>query len=205
MLKRSHVSALIFGLLALAVASPESAFSQEFPYLAPAAPEFDSGGNVVKGSPVQRPSNSNFSYAGPSEKPSRYPSFHQPPKTSVPSDTPRVRTEPREAPRAPTYGPRTRPATPVAAYRGPSQAAVPGPTPPVASYQAPMQGQIPAQMQQRTDCTEYVQRIAGARSQEEMQMAAKYYLGCLMQNGWDENTAKRQVISVIETAFTYTR
>jgi len=47
--------------------------------------------------------------------------------------------------------------------------------------------------------------IAQARSEEEMRNAARQYLTCLMQNGWDMETARKHVISVIETSYTYMR
>jgi hypothetical protein len=42
--------------------------------------------------------------------------------------------------------------------------------------------------------------IAHARSEAEMRTAARLYLTCLMQNGWNLAQAKKHVISLIETA-----
>ncbi len=66
-------------------------------------------------------------------------------------------------------------------------------------------GPPPGQVQQRPDCTRYTMIIAHASSQQEMREAAREYLTCLLQSGWDMETARKQVISVIETSYTYMR
>ncbi len=47
--------------------------------------------------------------------------------------------------------------------------------------------------------------IAKARNENEMRRMARQYLTCLMQNGWNSEQARQQVINTIETAYRYTR
>jgi hypothetical protein len=44
-------------------------------------------------------------------------------------------------------------------------------------------------------------RLANAKNQQEMQQIARYYMGCLVKNGWSQQQAKNQVITTIEGVF----
>ena len=190
------------GLLG-ALVVPE-AFSQDFPYLVPQAPEFSSSGRMVKsGNSAFRPKPE----SRPAEPAVRQESYDGSPEPAPASTGVSVS---RRAPKAPTFGryssrrvsrKRSQPKTPYPSQmqvKPPSRAH--GPTaqrrPVVASAQKP----APAQIQRRPDCSQYPMVIANARSQSEMRIAARRYLTCLIQNGWSQAAARKHVISVIETS-----
>lgn len=158
-------------IAALSIESPSNA--QVFPYSAPKAPEFDANGNYV------------------------------PPGS-------RSQAVPASVPKAPTVGNRqparqaTRPRA-QAISRQPSQNQAPV---------APQQGQMPMQRQaaysgapgvqqprQQNSCAQYPMQIMNARSEVEMRQIARYFLTCLMQQGWSQQQAKDQVVRTIESTF----
>lgn len=164
--------------------------SQDFPYLAPVAPEFDGSGVVQTRGPSKAPSSfgtgpklspitpeamKNFGFAPPSNNAeeqvvSNQPSSNYPPPStngSAPSQTPPRSTVRRDP--SPTAGPR--------------------------------QQNGPTQQPARVDCSQYPAIIANAKSEAEMQVTARYYLTCLMQDGWPMENARAQVIQTIEAAF----
>jgi hypothetical protein len=186
-----------------ALVVPE-AFSQDFPYLVPQAPEFSSSGRMVKsGNSTFRPK----SESRPAEPAVRQESYNGSPE---PARAPTGVRASREAPKAPTFGryPSRRTSRkhnqPKTQY--PPQAQVQprsrphGPTARRRSVVASAQKPAPAQIQRRPDCSQFPMVIANARSQPEMRLAARRYLTCLIQNGWSQDAARKHVISVIETS-----
>jgi hypothetical protein len=59
----------------------------------------------------------------------------------------------------------------------------------------------PQPQPQQLDCSHYPIKIANARTQVEMQQIARYFLTCLMQNGWSQKQATEYVINTIESTF----
>ena len=200
---------LVGGVLALATIMASSALCQDFPYLVPEAPEFDARGNLQRSSPAPQSQQE----VGPSvrtEPPRTAPTFANPPKTQIPRENQRYRSERREAPRTPSYYGSTREPTPAAVgpapRQVPPQVAQPNPNqPPYQQGPVGMPDPRQAAIPQRPDCSEYPTRIAYARTEGEMQTVARYYLGCLMQTGWDQETAKRHVTSVVDSWYRTTR
>ncbi|MEJ2717095.1 MAG: hypothetical protein P8182_08135, partial [Deltaproteobacteria bacterium] len=200
-----------------AVLIPNS-LAQEFPYLAPEAPEFDQQGAYVGSGPVEKPETRAPAPAEvtPRAKPRRNKRAGTiqpvPPRGSAAGPIG------RSAPKAPTFGSRARSAPHRNTYRRsptpryaprrraptrqpPRQYAGPRHSPPMASRP----GAAPGAVQQAPDCTQYPMMIAQARSEGEMRMAARQYLTCLLRNGWSLAQAKKHVISVIETSYRYIR
>jgi hypothetical protein len=186
-----------------ALVVPE-AFSQDFPYLVPQAPEFSSSGRMVKsGNSTFRPKPESH----PAEPAVRQESENASPEPAPASTGVSVS---RRAPKAPTFGryssrrvsrkrsqPKTQyPPQPQVKLRSRPR----GPTAQRPSVVASAQKPAPAQIQRRPDCSQYPMVIANARSQAEMRMAARRYLTCLIQNGWSQAAARKHVISVIETS-----
>ncbi len=163
---------------------------QDFPYLAPVAPEFDGGVPQMRGpgksqpqtgigpkiAPVTPETMKNFGFGPPSENA----------EEQVVSNPP---SPLNYYPNPPANG-GNRPPTP------------PRPTvrrepPPVA---APARQIPPVQQPQQIDCSQYPRLIASARSEAEMQITARYYLTCLLKQGWLMENARTQVIQTIEAA-----
>lgn len=170
---------------------------QEFPYVAPPAPEFDGRGNLVReaAKPGQYDSSGRQSPITP-QAPIR---MEAPPAPNGSAARLNAPTSPVVAPQAPGYAGRqdtqSKPAR---------QASVPQ----IPDYQQTMRGPSPAtstqpqpQPIQRQDCSQYPMLIANSRSEAEMQMTARHYLTCLMQNGWSMDQARQQVISTIESTY----
>ena len=172
-------------------------FGQEFPYLAPQAPEFDARGNLIPSAPTE---SRGPNYSRQSEE--TISSNNQPPDGNYfkPGKAPFA------APSAPgldnfqnqqSTGGRTSTASAPAVQRNP-----------VRQDRAPSSG-FPTSVEQRptggqtvSDCSLFPAMIAQARSQAEMQMTARQFLTCLMQSGWNPDQAKQHVISVIKLSRT---
>jgi len=177
--------------------------AQEFPYVAPLAPEFDGRGNLVRESSRPR---QNLS----SSVQSRF-SSQAPVRLEVPSSLNTASTSQGTAPR-PVVAPQ------IPGYRGSNHSA---PRPPQqASFpQSPdnrrtMTGPAPlasnSTRQQpgpttRQDCSQFPMLIANSRSESEMQMIARQYLTCLIQTGWNTDQARQHVISTIESTYRLAR
>jgi hypothetical protein len=179
---------------------------QDFPYLAPSAPEFDGRGNLVR--EAAKPSQS-LSANAPSKTPSQTPMRIEAPYTPYThngsTSSPNTATKPVTAPRAPGYG-----GSQDASPRPPRQASVP----PSPDYQqatrspSPSASSLPqpqSQPMQRQDCSQFPMLIANCRSEAEMQMTARRYLTCLIQNGWNMDQARQHVISTIESTYRLAR
>jgi hypothetical protein len=161
---------------------------QDFPYLAPVAPEFDGGAQmrgpgksqpqtgIGKIAPVTPETMKNFGFGPPTESaeeqvvsnppaPSNY--YPNPPANGAN----RAHTPPRSTVR-----------------REPAPVGVP-------TRQNPS-----VQQQQQIDCSQYPRLIASARSEAEMQITARYYLTCLLKQGWLMENARTQVIQTVEAA-----
>lgn len=171
---RYGLARILAPMVALCFLSLVPASAQEFPYQAPRAPEFDSSGNYR-------------SSGAPQKK--------------------RIRTANRQTQPAPRSSrgrsaPKPRPISPKppgATYA--SHNSGPGPQPrAVTASNRPAQRRAPSAAA-RPSCSEYPARLANAKSQAEMQQIARYYMGCLMKNGWSQQQAKNQVITTIEGVF----
>jgi hypothetical protein len=172
------ISISLLFMVGVLVADPAS--SQQFPYAVPEAPEFDSEGNhVEQGVRAKKQKRRSLRRRGPRSG-SRYAVNNNAPQ-------PRVRTRAPAAPVAPRSGVSPRPA-----YRRPAvpaQPVVSRPTPP------------PNQVRRRQDCSRYPMMIANSRSEAQMRMTARQYLTCLINDGWNMDQAKTQVVSTIQTAY----
>lgn len=200
-----------------AVLIPDSV-AQEFPYLAPEAPEFDQRGMYVGSGRAEEPERTGPAptLSAPPAKPAR--NNRASTFQHVPSNGSAVGPIGRSAPRAPTFGSRSRSVPdrnirrrrPAPHYAPPRPRPPQGPSrqytgrgriPPVASTP----GTVPGAVQQAGDCSQYPMMIAQARSEGAMRIAARQYLTCLLRNGWSMAQAKKHVISVIETSYRYLR
>jgi hypothetical protein len=155
--------------------------AQTFPYSAPQAPEFDQNGNPMppgRGEIVQPDPQ-----AGP-----------QPQQNIAPRDQPDYRA-------VRPYAPQEQPAPNANPRRSKRQANQGQYMPP--NRAAPASAAPPPQPQAgvRPDCSQFPMLIARSQSEAEMQMTAKRYLACLIQNGWQPDQAKQQVIATIESTF----
>ncbi len=167
---------------------PDCARAQDFPYLAPTAPEFDSATSASRGpsknpnsqgtgpkiSPVTPQIMKDFGFGPPTDDtPEQVVSSPpvRPKNDHSTNGNPHSRTNPQSQFRqdAPPPGGRSRPIGPV-------------------------------QQRPRADCSQYPALIANARSEAEMQMTARYYLTCLLQGGVPIENARAQVIQTIEAA-----
>lgn len=181
---------IFLGLIVACIifAADHQAMSQEFPYAAPQAPEFDDLGNVVapgesEAAPPRRTRQSS---------PRRERSNVQPPSeygVVRPYTPPDMTPSPPPAPQPswPQQAPNYRSAQPMAPH-----AAAPPSRP-------------PAQAPDRPDCSQFPMMIARARSEPEMQNIARQYLTCLLKNGWNMEQARTQVISTIESTYRLAR
>jgi len=201
---------ILGSVLVLATIMVSSALCQDFPYLVPEAPEFDSRGNVIRSAPASRSQQPRAETSARTEAPNSVPTFANPPKTQTTGEEQRYRSERREAPRTSYYNGATREAMPAAVAPAPRQAPAPRSQPNPNQAPHPQNavggygpGQPPAQ--QRPDCSEYIQRITYARNEVEMQTAARYYLGCLMQTGLDQQSATRHVSSMVDSWYSANR
>jgi len=177
------VFAVIGCLMISGAAVTPPARAQDFPFLVPQAPEFNSRGqqtepqgreNLAAPYPEARPPRGS---PGPANRDT---STYRARRPGIPPE--QMTTGPTR--RGPVQAPPQQPATPTP-YSGPSYARQ-GPSP-------------------RPDCSQYPMAIAQARTEEEMRMAARLYLTCLMENGWSPEQARNHVISVVESSFRYTR
>lgn len=164
--------------------------SQDFPYLAPVAPEFDSSGVAQNRGPSKAPSSVG---AGPKLSPI----------------TPEVMKNFGFGPRLNNAAEQVVSNQPSSNYtQPPVDGAEPTQTPPRSTVRrdpsptgGPRQQNGPTQQPARVDCSQYPAIIANAKSEAEMQVTARYYLTCLMQDGWPMENARAQVIQTIEAAF----
>ncbi len=168
----------------------DQCFGQNFPFMVPEAPEFDSPDSMEKPPSSSRPIDQN--------KPFRSNSGNLKPQFEVGS------MMPSNVPEAPVsnndYSASYRPG-PVRTPAAETQQAPPAmaqPQKPVASI--PPQGSATG-MRPQTDCSEFPMLIARSKSDMEMQMTSRHYLTCLMQGGWSMEQARDQVIRTIETAY----
>ncbi len=173
----------------LCVAAPV-AWGQDFPYAVPQAPEFDDHG---KETPADRT---------PAQ--SQKPTYHAP-APSAPRSQPAPQSSGAMPPSAPQYR-QTQPYQPQepapqptrrSKKRSQQQREYAGP-PPGAPQQQPQQNVRP-------DCSQYPMAIARAQSEPQMQDIARSYLTCLLQNGWQMDQARQQVITTIESTYRLTR
>lgn len=190
---RSINNLIILVVFLVSVSFCDRCFCQEFPYVVPEAPEFDSSGSVT--TPQSSGSQSD------QKKPFRSAPGVFKPQVEIGSISPsQVPTAPisgndynapvRPGPvRTPVV--EAQPAPPAPTTVGPSRA-------PVASVPPRGQG---AGMPPKNDCSQFPMLIAQSKSETEMQMTARHYLTCLMQGGWSMEQAREQVIRTIETAF----
>ncbi|MCL5124337.1 MAG: hypothetical protein M1511_07555 [Deltaproteobacteria bacterium] len=180
---RSHSRILILLFLVFVGFSPfNSVEPQDFPYLAPAAPELDNAGSPLKGpsksgtqtgigpkiAPFEPETLKNFGF-GASNQASEERAAANPPTRS------------NHRPTAPANG---------------------SPKPPMRQEPQDMstaRRDAPVKQPRTVDCSQYPMLIANARSQAEMQITARYYLTCLLQQGWLMENAKAQVIQTIES------
>ncbi|MGC8602447.1 MAG: hypothetical protein ACP5VS_02020 [Desulfomonilaceae bacterium] len=161
---------------------------QDFPYLAPEAPEFDGGIPQIRGpsksqpqsgigpklAPVTPEAMKNFGFGPPGEggeeqvvsNPPGPSNIYSSPPTNLPG--------------------RTQKTLKSNMAREPSQVA------------SPTRQNAPVQQPRMVDCSQYPGLIANARSEAEMQITARYYLTCLLQQGWLMENARTQVIQTIE-------
>lgn len=194
---QTRAIALLFIIIGLVI--PQGALAQDFPYLAPEAPEFDGRGNPVD-RPYQRPSvtgKQSGRSASTGDQSTRTDVMPlQPDRTSS-----GFQLAPRtlSSPQAPIGSRESE--NPAKPGNYPSFPQIPrnnAPTPPpVAAYPPPG---APSQTPERSDCSEFPVLLATARSESEMQFTARRYLTCLMQNGWNMDQARQQVINIIESA-----
>lgn len=168
----------------------DQCFGQNFPFMVPEAPEFDSPDSMEKPPSSSRPIDQN--------KPLRSNPGNLKPQFEVGS------MMPSNVPEAPVsnndYSASYRPG-PVRTPAAETQQAPPAmaqPQKPVASI--PPQGSATG-MRPQTDCSEFPMLIARSKSDMEMQMTSRHYLTCLMQGGWSMEQARDQVIRTIETAY----
>jgi hypothetical protein len=175
---------LCLGFLLLAASFQSGAdHSQDFPYAVPQAPEFDGRGNQIDAQP---------GYSEGARKRSRHrPDYYSP---NDQADFRSVR--PYNPQESPVPAAAVRPSIPPQGYESP---------PPQSAPVASIPQQPPAAAQQRPDCSRYPIMIAQARSEQEMQTAARMFLTCLLQTGWNMDQAKAQVIRTIETTYRMAR
>jgi hypothetical protein len=168
-------------------------FAQNFPYAVPQAPEFDERGRTFQNAPDNSP-----------REISPPPMVPQTRQSNAPKDKMDFRNvRPYTQQEQPQYEPEM---NQVPNYSQPMQQA-----PQQKRTRKPQeQYQNPATQQQmqsagRPDCTQYPMLIARSQSEAEMQMTAKKYLSCLLENGWQMDQAKQHVIATIESTFKLTR
>ena len=179
--------------------------AQVFPYAAPKAPEFDSNGEVVlhqSGDETAPPSISENQSAPAQESPVQPAVAHT--RYGVPM-APEVipRRGPSRRQRGPSRRQRARIGTPqTQAAMAPRQAAPPqnysqpyGPSPSA----PPNQVQGPNQDPAVPDCSSYPMMLARAANRHELQSIARHFLTCLLESGWTMDSARKHVISTIET------
>ncbi len=203
MIDRSAKFVLIafFVLLNNIIIAPALVKAQEFPYVAPSAPEFDGRGNLVRD--ATRPSQLQTGQARVSSQGNVQPDMSTSINTYAvrPSPTPK----PVVAPQTPYYSgsqdlapkPRRQASYP----QSPDNRQATSGSTPLAS--APTQAM--PEPTQRQDCSHFPMLIANSRSEAEMQMTARRYLTCLIQNGWNMDQARQHVISTIESTYRLAR
>lgn len=167
---------------------PDCSRAQDFPYLAPTAPEFDSATSASRG-PSKNPNSQGIGPRISPVTPQTMKDFGFGPPTDDTQEqvvsTPPVRPQNNHS----TNGyPRSQTPAPSNFRRD---------TPPAVGQSHPVG---PVQQRPRVDCSQYPALIANARSEAEMQMTARYYLTCLLQGGVPVENARAQVIQTIEAA-----
>ena len=173
---------ILLGLmLASIIFAAADALSQEFPYAAPKAPEFDDLGNVMAPGRTEAspPAQTRQSYPRQERSTPRPPRDYRAVRPYTPADTPPM--GPNAASQRPQYEP---------PYRTPQPSA---PSAAVAPSRAS------GQTQGRPDCSHYPVMIAQARSEPEMRSAAQQFLTCLLKSGWQYEAAREYIIKTIET------
>lgn len=191
------------GIATLFISIPAQLDAQEFPYVAPSAPEFDGRGNLLREASRPNPRlSSNPQSTVPSKAPVRLEAPTSINSTGASSSSP---PKPVVAPQIPGYG-----GPQDSTSRPPRQASFPqypdsrqtatGSAPlaskPTQSLPKPAQG---------VDCSQFPMLIANSRSEAEMQVTARRYLTCLIQNGWNMDQARQHVISTIESTYRLAR
>ncbi len=167
----AHLFAFMVGLCLLLVTP---AIGQEFPYQAPKAPEFDSRGNYVAPGAGRVSANNRQS---------------RPVTRTAARPNPQPQSQPRPISSNPPRG----------MYASNNIPANPQPRAAAVSNRAPQP--VQPQVQRKPDCSEYPMRIANAKSKTEMQQIARFYLGCLVKNGWPQESARQQVITTIQGVY----
>ncbi|MDQ1238383.1 MAG: hypothetical protein QG577_568 [Thermodesulfobacteriota bacterium] len=173
--------------------------AQDFPYLAPEAPEFDGRGTMVR-NPVRGEQSPKQRNQGSPQPPSAL-RVEPPTIPNAPYSGGQLQGHPVAAPRVPIFeGPSeasqrsTRQTSPPQVYD--QQGSVnrkPSTAPPATKPQP--------QTKERQDCSQFPILIANSRSEAEMQFTARRFLTCLMDNGWNADQARQQVINIIESAY----
>ncbi len=184
---------MVFG-----VAGEGKLYAQVFPYAAPKAPEFDTNGDVVSQSyeNTPAPQSARSVERAPADE-SRVKPAVAPTRYGVPM-APEVAPRRHSSRRTRDYSEPTttqavasrQPAAPPQSYSQPygPPSATPGPPGP-----APVQGSMVP------DCSNYPMMLARAGSKQELQSVARHFLTCLLQSGWNMDSARKHVISTIET------
>lgn len=200
---------IVLCALGIVLGMTYGAFAQDFPYSVPQAPEFDDGGNQVATPSRAAPDRAttkrqHLSRPSVEDEGIDYRSV----RPYVPQDTQYQR--PPRSQRQEAASPAQRYPAPQPEQYGAPQMAGPMPVNPQPYGPAPVRTPAtavpaPVQPQERPDCSVYPMIIAQSRSETEMQMAARRYLSCLMQNGWNQEQAKMHVISTIESSYRLTR
>jgi hypothetical protein len=180
---RLGMVALLAGTLFLAGAFiGKCVVAQDFPYSVPQAPEFDNRGNYVESGSTDEDDGGHRQRSRAYSRSNRNELRYGEARPYVP-DSPPPRSR-RRTHRVQSYAP-------------------PPPGPPTMASNQP--SAPPPQMQQRPDCSQYPMMIARAQNEPDMQMIARRYLTCLLQNGWPMDRARSQVISTIESTYRLAR
>ncbi len=184
-----RIAALIF-LAQLGFSAFDCVEPQDFPYLAPVAPEFDGGAPQMRGPGKSQPQTRVGPKIAP-VTPEIMRNFGFGPSTESPEE------QVVSNPHAPSnYYPDST-ANGVKGSHTPPRSKVRREPSPV---NAPTRQNSSVQQPQQIDCSQYPKLIASARSEAEMQITARYYLTCLLKQGWVMEHARTQVIQTIEAA-----
>jgi hypothetical protein len=184
---------VVFGIVAVfffTFAVSRASFAQDFPYAVPQAPEFHTEGSVAPPAEVQQHQEPTLKHKSRRShswhvKRNQYSREH---KRNYRSG----RSYVRQVPPAPVMPyPQTQyPHPPSAPSTQMGRAAAPPATSP-----------LPPQGQKRLDCSKFPMLIAQAKNDQQARWTAKMYLTCLIRSGWDQQQARQQVISTLQSMF----
>lgn len=198
-MNRKWITPILAGfVLVFGVVGVGDVCAQVFPYAAPRAPEFDANGDPI----VQQSGNDPAPQSAPTTQ--RAPAQESPVTPAVAPTTSGVPMAPEVIPRRPPSRKkrarrRRAESQPVASRRPPAPPQeYPQPYgPPPAATANP--GQAPVQGNAVPDCSNYPMMLARAGNKREMQSIARHFLTCLLKSGWTMESARKHVISTIET------